>query len=571
MSWRRWLAIAAGVVALSWLVAVGIVLFGTYRDLRAGRDAVTAARELLGPSDLADGRPIPQLREAHARFDRARHRVHAAIVTPLEAVPVVGRQVRSVRALASAAARVTDVGLASVTSGRDILHRPHGSPVERLAVIDALRDLAATASRDLAAIDLGPSEALVGPLADAHDQLSTDVARVRTTAAKAEAATSGVARLLSGPRRYLVIAANNAEMRAGSGMWLSIGELTTNGGSLELGDMTSVTDVDVPPGVPLDRDVAALWGALQPETDFRNLMLSPRFDVSARAAVAMWQASGHDRPDGVLVLDPVALRALVAATGPVDVDGRRVDASSIVDELLHGQYVRHPDFERVGPRREALGTIARQVTDAIDRGNWDVPTLASGLSDAALGRHVLAWSADPQEQRAWAAAGIDGSIADDALLLAVSNRGGNKLDPFLHVSADLSSARGRETNTIALRVRLENTVPQGEPRYIAGPNPATTFAPGEYVGYLALSLPADASRVRVDGAELLETGRDGNSTVVVARVALARGATAAVSVRFEVARGRRHLVIVPSARVPSVTWRAQSVTWTDERPRTVTF
>ena len=57
-------------------------------------------------------------------------------------------------------------------------------------------------------------------------------ARVRLT--KAAAVSSVVATILQGPQTYLVLAANNAEMRAGSGAFLDVGVATTSDGSVNL-------------------------------------------------------------------------------------------------------------------------------------------------------------------------------------------------------------------------------------------------------------------------------------------------------------------------------------------------
>ena len=46
-----------------------------------------------------------------------------------------------------------------------------------------------------------------------------------------------MAGILQGPERYLVLMGNNAEMRAGSGMFLELGLLTTSDGELHLSDV----------------------------------------------------------------------------------------------------------------------------------------------------------------------------------------------------------------------------------------------------------------------------------------------------------------------------------------------
>src|SRR3954447_22605803 len=162
-------------------------------------------------------------------------------------------------------------------------------------------------------------------------------------------------------------------------------------------------------------------------------MTSPRMPASAPTALAMWRAAGRDPVDGVIVVDPVGLAAVLRATGPVEVNGERVAADDLVPLLLNGQYQSYGrSLGEQADRRELLGTIAKSAFRALDAGDWTPTTLARELATAVAGRHLLAWGADAVEQRGWVAAGLDGDLRTDSLLLSVLNRGTNKLDWFLH-------------------------------------------------------------------------------------------------------------------------------------------
>ena len=52
----------------------------------------------------------------------------------------------------------------------------------------------------------------------------------------------------------------------------------------------------------------------------------------------MWKALTGQQVDGVLALDPVTLQALIAAEGPVTVDGVELNADNVVRYILHDQY-----------------------------------------------------------------------------------------------------------------------------------------------------------------------------------------------------------------------------------------
>ena len=59
-------------------------------------------------------------------------------------------------------------------------------------------------------------------------------------------ASKGIAQMAEGPSKYLVLAANNSEMRAGSGMLLSAGVMNMANGQFDLGPMTDTGRLIVP-------------------------------------------------------------------------------------------------------------------------------------------------------------------------------------------------------------------------------------------------------------------------------------------------------------------------------------
>src|SRR5207302_11444582 len=120
----------------------------------------------------------------------------------------------------------------------------------------------------------------------------------------------------------------------GAGTPLSYGVLTVAGGALRLSPMQSIADLAHPPaGVTLDPDMARVWGPFSPGRTWENVDLTGRFPVAAELASRMWQAIGKPAVDGVLLVDPVALKPVLAATGPVTVDGASVTADNVVDNL----------------------------------------------------------------------------------------------------------------------------------------------------------------------------------------------------------------------------------------------
>jgi hypothetical protein len=419
---------------------------------------------------------------------------------------------------------------------------------------------------------LGPREGLLTPLADARNRLAAQLAELRDSLGKGATGGAALADVLAGPRRYLLFAANNAEMRAGSGMFLSAGELETGPEGLRLSRVRSVTDIPVPPdSVPLTGDLADRWGWLAPNVEWRNLMTSPRFDAAAPLAAQMWVAAGNRPVDGVISLDPVALRALLAATGPVDVDGLRIDERNVERYLLHDQYVRFSSDEG-SARRDDLGRVATAMFSSLSGGSWSLPRLASGLASAGAGRHLLLWSSEAREQAAWQALAVDGSLRPDSVLLSVLSRTGNKLDQFLHVTADVVVRRAGDDSEVAVTVKLENRVPEGEPRYVAGAEPRSGVGDRVYLGILTLNLPAAVKDARFDGLESLAVaGDDGPGRVIGFQLTVEPGAERIAVARFRLSGHTGAFRVEPSARVPPVTWSMADVSWTDKTAKLLSY
>ena len=566
---RQGRALALGLLGF-WLFHALVLAGLSYVDLRHGRQAVDRARQTDDPGELAAGKPLPALRDARAAFSRGHDKLTNPLVAPLKIVPVLGRQVRSASALAGAATEVSDAGVDAVIESQRVLELPRSSGTERIALMRRMAGLADRTHRRISDLSYGPRVGLLGPLANARNDLASEVRDLDVGLVKASAAADAAVTLFTGPRRYLVLAANNSEMRAGSGMFLLVGELQAGDGTLHLGDMGPVDDSPVPEGkVPLAGDLAARWGWAKPNVQWKNLMTSPRFDQAAPLAAQMWEAAGHQKVDGVLALDAIALRVVLDATGPVSAGGKTVGADTVVQQLLHDQYLQFSEDDRA-KRQDALGGIASSAFDALNAGGWSPSRLADGLASAARGRHVMAWSSRPVEQRGWRAAGIDGSLRADSMLVAVMNRGANKLDWFLQTESELRLVpSGRDTKA-ELRVHIKNAVPDGQPKYIAGRNKDGTVPRNVYPGLLAVSLPGVARDPVFDGVAKLDVaGRDGPTVVVGFPFDLQRDEERTVVLRFLLPGEDGTIRVEPSGRVQPVRWSSGGRRWTDETAHSV--
>jgi hypothetical protein len=543
---RRWI-LGLAAAAVVYLAVSTVVLLTARSRLVDGVDDLRALRDTTTVEEIAAGVPLPGLRRAADTLAAGHSRLRSPLLWPLRQLPFIGTQLRSANALARSAVTATRVGTVAAADARRALAMSTGGAPGRVAMVERLAETAATARAGIDAVDLGPRRALVAPLADAREELAGELSALRRDLRRAESVGRMLTALLRGPRRFLLVAGNNAEMRAGAGMFLQAGELTTVDGRLALADMRSTAT-----------------------SPLRELMATPRFDVNGPEAARMWEALGYAPVDGVIAIDPLTLQAVLRATGPVEVDGRMVSGDAVVDELLFHQYQRFRDRDR-SERREELGLIARAAFDALDAGKWRAATLARELTRAADGRHLLAWSRDATEQRAWRTLGVDGALTPDSLLVASSNVGGNKLDRWLSVRASLDlRPAGRRTDAV-LRIDVENRAPTGAAPYVVGPSPGLGVGEGVYRGLLAVTVPGRASGVVMEGVgPPQDARRDGPTQVVGAVVDLARGERRTVVVRFTLPR-RGAVRVESSARFPHVQWSAGAATWRDDRARRVAY
>jgi hypothetical protein len=582
----RWVFALLFVVGLLWTAAALLELWtakrdadAALRDLRGVRAAATSdvsgfvdalASEADGP--LEESTPA-RLEEAAETLDSAHGTTRSWLVSPYRALPVVGRQIRSFDALASAAATASGEGAEAFETAADSFEQSLDEPRTRVAAVEGLHDALVELQAGVSDLDLGPTDGLIGPLARARDRFALEYAAATATIDHTIVATEGVADFLDGPSTYLLLAANNGEMQAGSPMYLQVGLLRIEGGRFEVDDLVPASDLHLDqPTVPLDPDVAARWGWLRPNQEWRNLNLTPRFDESARMAAGMWNATGGAPVDGVLAVDVVAIEQLLEVTGPVEVDGQMLDSGNIADDLLVDQYV---DFEYSrDERRERLGRVVRTAFDALNTRRWSPSVLLRSLQPVGEGRHLLAWTPDERQERAWLATGIDGRVGERSLLLSVLNRGGNKLDPYLVVEASLEitpaeRAVGEEPpestlHQVRVAVTLRNAAPTDLPRYVAGPHPQSPVGEGTYRGILSLTIPGEGGNPVIEGAEPVTVGDDGPTRVLAASVVVERDQTATVVFTFELPGAQRDLLVEPSARLPAVTWIHGEDTWEDQ-------
>ncbi len=572
---RTWLIVAAvAVVILVWGGFLAARSWSAYQHDRRGLAHLEQVRTDLSPGQLTSPGSVQLLDAAQAEFAQAQSDLSSPLFAPVTIVPVIGRQFRSVRSLSTAAGTVSSVGATFLSQVHGILDQPNGAGPQRVASLRQLSAIAASARSQLNHVDTGPSQALVSPLASKHNEFVRQLDEARSRLTSAAAVSTAVASILDGPQTYVVLAANNAEMRAGSGTFLDVGVATTSAGSVQVGDMGPSGDRTLPAGaVVATGDFERNWGWLNPTLDMRNLGWTPQFNVTAPLAAAMWTKLTGQPVNGVISFDVAGLRQLLEATGPVQAGGQTVTADNVEQFLLHDQYAGLTDTSTGdSDRQDALGSLTGTVLNQLQGQSTDIRALATAVSSAVAGRHFMVWSRDPVDQAAWVVSGVSGSLTPRSVDVSVVNLGGNKLDQYLPVHVTVTTAPAGSDTSVTLTTKLSNITPPGQSQFIAGPFPGEPVSYAGYRGLVAANLPGAASDVSMTGAgPLAVRGAEGPTWVLAAPVTIPQGTSSTVVIRFRMPGRHGSMTLVPSARIPAEQWTSGGTTFDDSSATTISW
>ncbi|HVV36722.1 MAG TPA: DUF4012 domain-containing protein [Acidimicrobiales bacterium] len=569
-NWRRRILLGA---LGAYLLALAFVLVSGFEALSNAQAHISATKTELSIANLgADD--LPGAEAAADSMHRAHTMFASPVVWPLRLLPVVGRQLRVVDKLSRAGELVVRVGIDARNAAKPVAAESTQDGASRLRVLAATQRIAHDSVQRLSKVDLGPSDHLIRPLADTRAKFAAELNRIGDLLERTDTGTSGLAAFLKGPAHYAVFAANNSEMRAGSGMYLQAATLDVANGEFHLGPMKSIYDLPPAPNdVPLEYDFLRLWGTQAPGSDYRFVNMTPRFPTSAALLQRMWAASGAGPVDGVLVLDPVAVVDLMKVTGDVSTGGHTVSAGNALGLFLHDQYLTFPTETKQNNavRRDFLDDVVQQVFEQVNSAKTSQQDLGQALGAAASGRHVLAWAADNKVERGWDALGVSGTLPDQSVAFALQNRGGNKLDYFQSIAATARATISRAGSDVTMEFAIRNAAPTNEPAYIVGPQPGSIVdQPGVYVGIASVNLPKAATHVRFSGGDYaLVNGPDGNTQVVSQWVRIDPGKTRRLRLSFRLPPGTRSLFVAPSARQPSILWHIGQISWYDTNGRVI--
>lgn len=562
------------ITGVLWLLVAGSQFWIAKGEVERGEESLRVLIDDPDPTTADLARMSDLLESSGAEFRSASDRLSSPLLYPLRPLPFVGRQFSSVRALAESAAVVVEQIEPIVQSAQMAQDDP--ASIDRVSFLLDMGERLADVSTVLETLDLGPQDNLIGPLADGRSEFAEQLTDLNERSANYSTMLIGLASFLS-DGDYLLLGANNAEMRIASGMHLSIGQMTTIDGGFELSGLVPTGDLVPLRGTPvLDKDVRAQWGFMNPGADFREIAYSPRFDEHvAPQALEMWRTEFGVELDGVIQLDPFVLGALLQVIGGVSIDGEFIGPDDVLPYLLLGQYEEFGDQineARTQQRQNRLSDLAIAAASAFSEADWDPIDLLQAMRPMAEGRHLLVYSRSETEQAAFAALGIDGSVTDEQIGVFWLNYGASKLDPFLQVSVDASDEVHGELRTVTLRVTTTSSATANLPDYALGPWSWLGIPnAGDYYGRLAFYLPGNARDAVLEPALDIDShGLDGPGVVLAtAPLIVPVGGTKTVSLTFTIPTSIETLSLLPSGRYPSESWSWSGMTFDDSVEREI--
>jgi len=514
-------------------------------SIDSARGHVTTAQRafLAGETDKA----ATSADAAVSAASSAKNDAHNVVWSAAAAIPWLGDPLKSVQELTdSVDALATDVlsptmQLADVISPDNL--RAEDSAINTAALAQAQPELALIADRAEAVLaDVeGTDGTWLSTVSDARTQLLDQL----TESARFIRGTDTAARLLppmlgnSGERNYFFGFQTPAESRPTGGLLGAYGVVSAENGRVDVEDLGANTDIDAPQN-PLDlgEEFNYNYGINRPYNDVRNSNISAHFPYAAQIWMSMWQQQSGMELDGAIALDPIALSYLLDAAGPITLaDGQKVTGDNVVELTLSTSYEQFEDDNRA--RKAYLQEIAQMAVSKISSLRGNTAKVLEALGHAVHEERLMVYSADEEEQRLLAAAGLTHEVAETTAPYAnvvLGNLAGNKIDYYLErsISYRSGSCEG-DQRTSTVEVKLTNTLTDVNlPPYVAGSlgNPQLKLPPG--TNYSAVTLYGTTGGtidgVTVDGqAMLFATGTERGHPFATAQVKIPAGKTVTVA------------------------------------------
>jgi len=440
--------------------------------LDAGQDVLEGQRLDATPDDLELARA--NFERAQQRFAVAGERMRGDVALAVtRRLPLLGGQADAAVDMAEIGESAAAIGIAGVevaTEVERIRAEDDSTLLEKsMVVFDAADPHMARIEASLEAVDekrerIG-DRALLPPMNAALDELDERRQKLADFLDEYRRARAFAPDFLGfeGPRTYLIMAHNEAELLPGGGLVSVVGVLRLNEGrieELEFRDAVQFgqewmdrTDAYIEPPRPLKQ-------YLLKDTSW-NLLVSnwsPDFSTSAATAQQFFEWGGGPKVDGVIGINVHTLEELLAVTGPVRLDDFdvTVDTHNAFDLTeAHTRIAFEPQGDR---KKEFIAVLADEVLDRVLHpapGSWS--DLLDTVRDLGDERDLQLYSYNPAMQSLIREFGWDGELAHtkgrDHLMLVDASVHSTKLNAVLDQDVDVEvrlDADGNATTTVTV-------------------------------------------------------------------------------------------------------------------------
>jgi hypothetical protein len=521
---------------------------------------------VLEPGERGKLTDLPELAALQEHTDIARSSTDGPLWELAGRLPVVGPNATAATTISTVLDDVTDIIIPALATTGDAVaateRTPDGkldlAPLQDAAPRVAAASAALTGARER--LDALDPQALRPELTEGLTTLQSRLAELDGVLATGDRATTLLPALLGAhePRTFLLLAVNNAELRAGGGIPGALVLLRVDQGRVEVVRQVPSSGVGgfARPVLPLDPDDVAVHTE-RLGSFVQDVTSTPDFPTTARLAAEMWERRQGERVDGVLATDPVALAYLLGATGPVKValpqdladaldrDSVRVTGKNVVDLVLRRVY------DDLDPEQadEFFALVASGVLDRVMGEKVDPRGLLPAARAAADEHRLRVWSADRDEQAQLEGTVIAGTFtgapeAADAIGVFFADGVAGKMSAYLDARiAHAGSQCTPDGRVDELEVRLASAAPPDAatslPPYVAG-RPGGASPPGTIRLNVDVVGPRDAGAPRLErdgrafgGEAVTAHGRPVTSFTVV----LAPGESTRLTVRVPAAAG----------------------------------
>lgn len=480
-----WSVTGVVVLLIGCVVWIGVRGLVAKADLEASVGLVSQIK-----TQVADG----NVTAARTTSQRLATKVHAArdltsdvIWRAAEILPLVGPSLVAVRQASGVVSAVTDKSIVPLARLADSFNLSSFKPVNGALPLKPLIAAAPTVAKANANLQAGLAQ--VQKIDTKHTLSMVDSAVQRLTGALESAGqvTEAAHRAIDllpamlgrgGPRNYVVMFQNNAELRSTGGIPGALALLHVDNGTIKMEQQASSLDFPhyAEPVLPLSPATRGLYGDITGEY-VQDVNLTPQFPVSAELVQEMWKRQFGTQVDGVISIDPVALSYLLKATGPVVLaTGDTLSAGNAVKLVLSDVYARYTDPAQ---QDEFFASAAEKVFGAVADGKFDPKTMIRALARAGAEHRVYIWSAHQPEQKSLEQTTLAGTLpassnAEQRFGIYLNDATGAKMDYYLHASVGLGQAtcRADRRPTYAVEVTLKSAAPADAatmlPAYVTG-------------------------------------------------------------------------------------------------------